>query len=114
MHMSWVKYISGRFKSDYRYTNLVYNNFPWPINPSEKNIENVEIKAQKILDARQEYPDSSYADLYDPVTMPPKLVKAHLELNKAVDLCYRSQAFPNDASRIEYLFNLYGEYFKTT
>ncbi len=78
--------------------------------PSEKNKKAVEQKAQKVLDVRAEFPDSSLADLYDPLTMPPKLVKAHHELDKAVDLCYRPQAFPNEAARIEYLFDLYNEY----
>ena len=59
---------------------------------------------------RAEFSDSSLADLYDPLTMPPKLVKAHQALDKAVDLCYRPQAFPNETARIEFLFDLYNEY----
>ena len=110
MHMTWVKYICGRFKSDFRYTNLVYNNYPWPKNPSAKNKKKVEDKAQEVLDVRAEFPDSSLADLYDPLTMPPKLVKAHNELDKAVDLCYRPQPFTSESVRIEYLFELYNEY----
>lgn len=111
MHMTWVKYTCGRIKSDYRYSkDLVYNNYPWPKEPSDKNKKAVETKAQKVLDVRAEYPDSSLADLYDPLTMPPKLVKAHQALDKAVDLCYRPQAFTNDQGRIEYLFGLYNEY----
>ena len=108
---SWVRYTCGRLKSDYRYSkDLVYNNYPWPKKLTEKNEKNIEDKAQKILDVRLEFPDSSLADLYDPLTMPIKLSKAHKELDKAVDKCYRSQAFKNDASRIEYLFSLYKEY----
>ncbi|NQT77615.1 MAG: class I SAM-dependent DNA methyltransferase [Bacteroidetes bacterium] len=111
MHMSWVKYTCGRLKGDFRYSNeIVYNNFPWPINPSVKNREQVEVKAQKVLDARAQYPDSSLADLYDPLTMPPKLTRAHQELDRAVDLCYRPQAFTNEMARIEFLFGLYEEY----
>jgi len=111
MHMAWVKYTCGRLKSDYRYSNsIVYNNYPWPKEPSEKNKKKVEEKAQKVLDARAEFPESSLADLYDPLSMPPKLVKAHQELDKAVDLCYRSQAFTTETARIEFLFNLYNEY----
>ncbi|PKL19552.1 MAG: SAM-dependent methyltransferase [Spirochaetae bacterium HGW-Spirochaetae-5] len=109
-HMVWVKYTCGRMKSDFRYTNLVYNNYPWPENPSDKNIKLVEDKAQAVLDVRKEFPDSSLADLYDPLTMPPKLVKAHNELDKAVDLCYRSQPFVNETKRIEFLFELYEKY----
>ncbi|MDP8201762.1 MAG: hypothetical protein P9M11_06425 [Candidatus Tenebribacter burtonii] len=109
--MTWVKYVSGRLKSDYSIsTGIVYNNFPWPITPSAKNKKSVEIKAQKILDVRAEFQESNLADLYDPLTMPPKLVKAHHELDRAVDLCYRPQAFPNETTRIEYLFELYNEY----
>ena len=109
--MTWVKYVSGRLKSDYSIsTGIVYNNFPWPITPSAKNKKSVEIKAQKILYVRAEFQESNLADLYDPLTMPPKLVKAHHELDRAVDLCYRPQAFPNETTRIEYLFELYNEY----
>lgn len=111
MHMTWVKYTCGRLKSDYRYSkDIVYNNYPWPLNPSEKNKEKVAEKAQKVLDVRLEFPKSSLADLYYPLTMPPKLVKAHQALDKAVDLCYRPQAFTNEAGRIEYLFDLYNQY----
>lgn len=111
MHMTWVNYTCGRLKSDYRYSNtVVYNNFPWPKNPSEKNKSLVEEKAQKVLDTRAKYPDSSLADLYDPLLMPPDLVKAHQELDRAVDQCYRPQAFTTEMARIEYLFELYEEY----
>ncbi len=111
MHMVWVRYVCGRLESRYRYSNvLVYNTFPWPENPSEKNVKQVEVKAQAVLDIRNEFKDSSLADLYDPLTMPPKLVKAHQELDKAVDLCYRSNPFVNDSARIEYLFGLYAKY----
>tara|TARA_R110002096_G_scaffold406782_5_gene605157 strand:- start:243 stop:2987 length:2745 start_codon:yes stop_codon:yes gene_type:complete len=111
MHMSWTNTVCGRLESRISYSNtIVYNNYPWPKNPSAKNKKAVEVKAQKVLDVRAEFPDSSLADLYDPLTMPPKLVKAHQELDRAVDLCYRPQAFPNETSRIEYLFELYNEY----
>ncbi|MBL7721088.1 MAG: class I SAM-dependent DNA methyltransferase, partial [Chitinophagaceae bacterium] len=111
MHMTWVKYTCGRIKSDYRYSNeMVYNNFPWPENPTEKQIKAVEEAAQAVLDARAMFPESSLADLYDPNTMPPALVKAHQQLDKAVDLCYRPQPFLNETKRIEYLFELYDKY----
>ena len=111
MHMSWVKYTCGRLKSDFRYSkDLVYNNYPWAKEFSEKNKKKVEDKAQKVLDVRAEFPESSLADLYHQLTMPPKLIKAHLELDKAVDLCYRPQAFTNETTRIEYLFDLYNQY----
>ena len=111
MHMAWVKYTCGRLKSDYRYSkDIVYNNYPWPKEPSDKKKNIVMTKAQRVLNVRAEFPESSLADLYDPLTMPPKLVKAHQELDKAVDLCYRPQAFTNETARIEFLFDLYNEY----
>ena len=111
MHMTWVKYICGRIKSDFRYSNtIVYNNYPWPENPTEKQKEAIEKAAQKVLDARVEFQNSSLADLYDPLTMPPALVKAHNELDRAVDLAYRPQPFINETKRIEFLFELYDKY----
>lgn len=108
MHMAWVNRVTGRLKSDYQYSvKLVYNNYPWPENPTDKQKSNVEAKAQAVLDARAKYPDSSLADLYDPLTMPPELVKAHEQLDKAVEQCYRSKPFESDRERVEYLFQLY-------
>lgn len=111
MHMAWVKTLCGRLKSDYRYSNsVVYNNYPFPKEPSEKQIKKIEEKAQAVLDVRASFPNSSLADLYDPLTMPPTLVKAHNELDKAVDLAYRSSAFTSEANRMEFLFELYEKY----
>lgn len=111
MHMAWMRTVTGRLKSDFQYSVLVvYNNFPWPDNPSKTNVEKVEAAAQAVLDARALYPDSSLADLYDPLSMPPELVKAHQKLDKAVDRCYRPQAFTTEANRIAYLFELYERY----
>ncbi|TRU46052.1 MAG: class I SAM-dependent DNA methyltransferase, partial [Microcystis aeruginosa Ma_QC_Ca_00000000_S207] len=108
MHMAWVKYVCGRLKSDYRYSkDIVYNNYPFPENITEKQKQTVETCAQAVLDTRAKYPDSSLADLYDPLTMPPDLIKAHQKLDKAVDLCYRPQRFTSELNRIEYLFELY-------
>jgi hypothetical protein len=108
MHMAWVKYVCGRLKSDYRYSNtIVYNNFPFPETATDKQKQTVETCAQAVLDTRAKYPDSSLADLYDPLTMPPDLIKAHQKLDKAVDLCYRPQRFTSELNRIEYLFELY-------
>jgi hypothetical protein len=111
MHMTWMKYVCGRLKSDYRYSNsIVYNNFPWPENPTEKQTRTIEDAAQNVLDTRAHFPGNSLADLYDFLTMPPDLVKAHQELDKAVDLCYRPQPFFNETKRIEFLFELYDRY----
>ncbi|MDB9465523.1 class I SAM-dependent DNA methyltransferase [Dolichospermum circinale] len=108
MHITWVKYVCGRLKSDYRYSNtIVYNNYPFPENVNDKQKQKVEIAAQAVLDTRAKYPDSSLADLYDPLTMPPDLVKAHQILDKAVDLCYRPQPFVSELNRIEFLFSQY-------
>ncbi|MCK5720505.1 MAG: class I SAM-dependent DNA methyltransferase [Thiomargarita sp.] len=114
MHIAWTKYVCGRLEGRIRYSNeIVYNNFPWPKNPTKKNQNKVETAVQKVLDVRTEFPDSSLADLYDPLTMPPKLIKAHQALDKVVDLCYRPQVFANEMVRIEYLFYLYNQYVKT-
>jgi len=111
MHMTWMRYTAGRMKSDYSYSNsLVYNNYPFPLTATETQKQKVEEAAQAVLDTRAKYPGSTLADLYDPVTMPPDLVKAHQALDKAVDLCYRPQAFGSELARIEYLFGLYEQY----
>jgi hypothetical protein len=111
MHMAWVKSVCGRLESRFRYSNtIVYNNYPWPEHPSDKQKEAIEKAAQKVLDARAEFPTSSLADLYDPLTMPPALVKAHNDLDKAVDLAYRPQAFTSEANRMVFLFELYEKY----
>ena len=111
MHMAWVKYICGRLKSDFRYSkDIVYNNFPWPDNLTEKQVATIETATQKVLDARLQFPNSSLADLYDSLTMPPVLIKAHNELDKAVDLAYRPQAFTSEANRMVFLFELYEKY----
>lgn len=87
VHMSWMRVVAGRLKSDYRYSPFVYNNFPWP-SPTKEQKERIEKTAQMILDARNLYPDSSLADLYDDLTMPPELRKAHQENDKAVMEAY--------------------------
>lgn len=111
IHMTWVKTVCGRLESRYRYSkDIVYNNFPFPKEPSEKQIKKIEEKAQAVLDVRASFLNSSLADLYDPLTMPPTLVKAHNELDKAVDLAYRSSAFTSEANRMEFLFELYEKY----
>ncbi len=107
MHMTWVRYICGRLKGDYRYSNkIVYNNFPWP-EPTSPQRKKVEEKAKTVLNARANFPKSSLADLYDPNTMPPALLRAHHALDKVVDSTYRKTPFKNERSRIEFLFNLY-------
>ena len=88
VHMAWMRAVCGRLKSDYRYAkDIVYNNFPWPT-PTDEQKAKIEQTAQAILDARTLYPDCSLADLYDEVTMPPELRKAHQANDKAVMLSY--------------------------
>ncbi len=111
MHMAWIKTVCGRLKSDFRYSNtIVYNNYPFPQNPTEKQIKAIETATQKVLEVRQQFPKSTIADLYEPDNMPPALIKAHNELDKAVDLAYRPQAFTSEANRMEFLFELYEKY----
>jgi hypothetical protein len=111
MHMVWIKYTCGRIKSDFRYSkNIVYNNYPFPLFISEIQKQKVEDAVQLVLETRAKYPGSSLADLYDPVTMPPDLMRAHQALDKAVDLCYRPQVFGSELARIEFLFGLYEQY----
>ena len=108
MHMSWVRHVGGRIKSDYRYSvEIIYNNFPWPAEVTDKQRGTVEAAAQAVLDARAQYPKASLADLYDPLSMPKPLRQAHTALDRAVDRCYRPQPFPDERRRFEYLFELW-------
>ncbi len=154
MHMTWVRLVGGRLKSDFRYSRtMVYNTFPWPhldaamadtttcngvssvheaaarhywssyheggneskqqagrLAGDAKKMAAVAAKAQAVLETRATHPHSTLADLYDPLTMPADLVKAHADLDRAVDTCYRSQPFISDRQRVEFLFNLYERY----
>ena len=88
VHMAWTRAVCGRIKSDYRYSkDVVYNNFPWPT-PTDTQKTKIEQTAQAILDARARYPESSLADLYDELTMPPELRKAHQDNDRAVMQAY--------------------------
>ena len=118
VHMSWMRSVSGRLKSDYSYSNtIVYNNFPWPdISDSDTDIspkrrdkeikEKIEQTAQAILDVRAKYPDSSLADLYDETTMPPELRKAHKENDKAVMEAYGFNLKMTEAEIVSELFKM--------
>lgn len=111
MHNAWLRVVSGRLKSDYQYSaSVVYNNFPWPSEPTDKQIKAIEDAAQAVLDARSKYPDSSLADLYDPLLMPIELSKAHQTLDKAVDAAYSRKKFNSEAERVAFLFELYEQY----
>jgi hypothetical protein len=111
MHMAWMRTTCGRLKSDYSYSNsIVYNNFPWPENPNNKQKQAIENAAQAVLDARTQFPDSSLANLYDSLTMPPVLLKAHHTLDKAVDAAYGRTNFKTEAERVAFLFDLYEKF----
>ena len=107
MHMAWMATLTGRLESRYRYSSkVVFNNFPWP-KPTAPQRAAVEKAAQAVLDARALFPDATLADLYDPISMPPALAKAHATLDLAVDRCYKPQGFQADRERVEHLFRLY-------
>lgn len=124
MHNAWIRYTCGRIKSDFRLSaSIVYNNFPWPDLPADaasgtsthKARTAIESAAQGVLDARAQFQQgdqpASLADLYDPLTMPPALLKAHQKLDAAVDaayvLCGGKKTWKNDAERVAFLFELY-------
>lgn len=112
LHMAWVRAVCGRLKSDFRYSaGIVYNNFPWPVDATDARRAAIETAAQGVLDARAQFPESSLADLYDPLTMPPALVKAHQALDRAVDAAYvpsgGKKSWASDAERVAFLFDLY-------
>lgn len=110
VHMSWMRAVAGRLEMRYRYSkDIVYNNFPWP-DPTPKQKELIEKTAQGILDARAKYPDSSLADLYDPLTMPPELRKAHQANDVAVMQAYGMPIKETDeAACVAWLMRLYQE-----
>ena len=114
VHNAWVRTVCGRIKSDYRYSvNVVYNNFPWP-EPTREQKAKIEQTAQGILDARALYPDASLADLYDELTMPPELRKAHQANDKAVMQAYGMPIKETDESAcVAWLMRLYQEMVST-
>ena len=111
VHMAWMRTVCGRLKSDYSYaSNVVYNTFPWP-EPTAQQRQKIEQTAQAILDARALYPDSSLADLYDELTMPPELRKAHRQNDMAVMQAYGftkgSEAYKSEAACVAELMKRY-------
>jgi len=107
MHMTWVRTVAGRLKTDYRYSSsLCYNTFPFPdINDEQKR--QLEQHVFNVLDEREQHSEKTMAQLYDPDKMPAGLRKAHHEMDLAVEQCYRPQPFKSDEERLEYLFKLY-------
>lgn len=113
VHMAWLRTIGGRLKSDYRYaTSLVYNTFPWST-PTEEQRKKIEQTAQAILDARNNHPEASLADLYDPLLMPPDLRKAHKANDKAVLQAYGLKTDATESEIVAHLFKMYEKLTKT-
>jgi len=107
MHMSWIKTVGGRLKSDYRYSaQLCYNTFPFP-QISDKHKKELEQHVYNILGEREKHSEKTLAQLYDPDKMPDGLREAHHQNDLAVERCYRSRPFESDEERLEYLFKLY-------
>jgi hypothetical protein len=107
LHNAWMRAVTGRLKSDYQYSaSIVYNNFPWPALQANNHAP-LEACAQAVLDARAEHANASLADLYDPLTMPANLLKAHQALDKAVDAAYGYKGANTDAARVAFLFERY-------
>jgi len=107
MHNAWMRTVCGRLESRYRYSaGIVYNNFPWP-EPTGTQRQAIETAAQAVLDARAQFPDATLADLYDPLSMPPELVRAHQRLDRAVDAAYGKKSFASEAERVAFLFERY-------
>ncbi|MHB8914676.1 MAG: class I SAM-dependent DNA methyltransferase [Thiobacillus sp.] len=107
MHNAWMRTVAGRLESRYSYAPSVYNNFPWPQSPTDAQRDKIETAAQAVLDARAQFPDATLADLYDPLSMPPVLVRAHQKLDAAVDKAYGKTRFKSDAERVAFLFERY-------
>ena len=112
MHNAWTRNVCGRLKSDYRYSvGIVYNNFPWPVDITPQKKRAIEDAAEGILLTRKKYKNSSLADLYNPLTMPPDLIKSHRDLDRAVDQAYVNSSgrrtWRSDAERVAFLFDLY-------
>jgi len=110
-HMAWMRTVCGRLESRYQYSaGIVYNNFPWPQSPSKAQAKAIEDAAKDVLKARAKFPKSTLADLYDALSMPPELQKAHHQVDKAVDAAYGYKGSKDDASRVAFLFKLYQQY----
>ena len=107
MHNDWMRTVTGRLKSDYNYSGtLVYNTFPWP-EASDKQKQEIAELAEEVILVREEFPAMTLAQLYNPESMPEKLLAAHQELDKAVEQLYRKKPFADAFERVEFLFGLY-------
>lgn len=113
VHMAWMRALTGRLKEDYRYSSImVYNNLPW-LTPTPEQRKSIEETAQAIIDARKEYPNSTLADLYDPLLMPADLKKAHKANDKAVLQAYGLKTDATESEIVAHLFKMYEKLTKT-
>jgi len=107
VHNAWMRAVCGRLRTDYRYSkDIVYNNFPWA-DATDDQKATIEKLAQTVLDARAKFPESSLADLYDPITMPPELLKAHQALDRAVMKLYGFAKDKTEATIVAALMEMY-------
>jgi hypothetical protein len=112
MHNAWMRCVAGRLESRFQYSNnIVYNNFPWPENVSDRHRERVIEAAENVLSIRAGLVGQTLAEMYDSVFMPPELANAHSALDGSVDKCYRSAKFGNERERLEFLFKMYEQIF---
>lgn len=108
--MTWMRYVCGRLKGDYRYSNtLVYNNYPFQTDVKDDLKDKIRAKVDELLEIREKY-DDTLANLYDPLLMPPDLKKTHQQLDTIVDKCYQNKPFRNNEERMKFLFDLYSNY----
>jgi len=108
MHNAWIRAVCGRLEGRYRYSAaIVYNNFPWCLDAPDGHTNAISQAAQGVLDARGLFPTATLADLYDPLTTPQELLKAHEKLDRAVDAAYRYKGAHDDAARVAFLFEMY-------
>lgn len=111
MHTCWLAYVGGRIKSDFRYSaKIVYNNYPWPVSPSATKSGAIVAAAKVVMEVRKQYPNACLAELYDHLSMPPALTRAHQELDRAVEKAYGNVSFESDGARVSYLFQLHEKY----
>ena len=112
IHMAWMRMVGGRMKSDYSYSPAVYNNFPWP-SPTDTQRQKIEQTAQSILDARAMFPDCNLATLYNELTMPPELLRAHQANDMAVLAAYGIKkgdpAYASESACVAFLMKRYQE-----
>lgn len=108
MHMSWIRFVSGRLESSYRFSSTAaFKNFPWPIHYTQSQLQLIEMRAQDVLDARAANAHMTLTEMYHPLTMPSDLLQAHAALDEAVDNAYGVPSFETLDMRVRFLLNLH-------